>query len=84
MLGEDAVAIVDKVSIRIPAADGFAQLLQRPGCGWMLGDVEVHQPTRAVLDQHQDIEQAKRCRHGDEKVAGDDRLGVIPHKLDQR
>jgi hypothetical protein len=55
VLGEDAVAIVEQVSIKIPAADGFRQLSQRPGRARMLGDVEVHQPTRAMLDQHENI-----------------------------
>lgn len=65
---EDAVAIVEKVSITIPAADDFPQLLQRPCCGRMLCHVEVQQPTRAMLDEYEHIEQSECCRDTDKEV----------------
>src|SRR5665213_10862 len=52
-------------------------MLQRPVCGWMLGDVEVHQPPRAMLDYHQNVEQSECRRDRYEEVAGDDRASVI-------
>jgi hypothetical protein len=44
---------LEKVWMSIPAADDFPQLLQRPGCGRMLCDVECTSRREAVLNQHE-------------------------------
>ena len=43
----------------------------------MSGDVQMQQPARAVLDHHEDEEQAKARSDRDEEIAGDDRASVI-------
>jgi hypothetical protein len=71
---------MEKVSIGIPAADGFPQLLQRPDCGGMFCNVEVHQPTRAMLDRHKRIEKSERCRDSDKEVTCHNPPRVIAKK----
>jgi hypothetical protein len=43
----------------------------------------MQQPTRAVFNHHEDVEQLKRRGHRDEEVAGDDRTSVIAQEGDQ-
>ena len=43
----------------------------------MRRDIQMQQPTRAVFNHHEDVEQAKRRSDRDEEVAGDDRTSMI-------
>ena len=74
--GEDAIAIVHQVLASRIGPDGLAQLLQCPCGRRMCGDVEVNQATAAVLDDHEYVEHPERGGDGDQKIAGNDSLGV--------
>jgi hypothetical protein len=54
----------------------LAQLLQRPGRTGMCRDVAMDQAPAAVLNHHENVQQAKRRGDGDEKIARDDPLGM--------
>ena len=52
--------------------------------GRACGDVHVRQSARAVLDDDKHVQHPKRCRDGDEEVAGEDGRGLILRNVDQR
>jgi len=76
MHGKDAVAIMQCVLISVLEPDSLAQWLQRPGGGWMRGDVAMNQATTTVLDDGEYIEQPERGGHDDHRIKGNDSLGV--------
>jgi hypothetical protein len=43
----------------------------------MRRDIQMQQPTCAMLNHHQNVEQPKRRSDRDEEVAGDDRASMI-------
>lgn len=75
---ELAVAIADQEPVRMIRWNGFPQLLQCPFGGWILGHVAVKNPAGRMLDYHEDVEHLEHCRDDREKVACNDRLGVVP------
>src|SRR5215471_13990383 len=44
----DAISISYQILRRIPIGEGLDQLLRRPGCGGMLGHIEMQHPTTTV------------------------------------
>ena len=56
----------------------FTQLLERPLRRGMRRHIDVQQSAARMFDDHKDIEDAKGCRHCNTKVAGHNRLGMIP------
>ena len=53
---EDRVTVVNEVAVIVLPGKGFAELLDSPLCGGMLGDVEVEDAARAGLHHDQDAE----------------------------
>ena len=76
----DAVPIVEDEPVGRLGGDDRAELLDRPLRRGMLRDVPVEDPTRADLEDDEDIEDAEADGHRREEVTGDDRVRMIPHK----
>ena len=53
------------------------ELLDRPFRRGMVGEIPVHDPACADVEEDEHIESLKSGRHHDEKVAGDDSADVI-------
>ena len=70
LVAEDAVAVTEKKAGRGIPGKGFSNLLSRPGCGRMLGDVEVEK-TPSVMSEDDDDEQDSEARswYGEEVTA---------------
>jgi hypothetical protein len=77
-LGEDAIAVMDEEPVAMVHGNGFTQLLQGPCRRGMRHYIDVQKSAAGMFDDHKDIEEAEGCRDGDTKVAGHDRLGMIP------
>jgi hypothetical protein len=60
--------------------EGFAELLEGPGSGWMRRHVQLYKPARGVLHDHQHVKQSESRARDDAKVAGDDGRRVILQK----
>src|SRR5207253_5236513 len=71
---EDAVVIVNQVAIAILESNRRTQLLQCPSRSRVYRNIEVEQPTRSMMDKHQDVEQSEGRGHRHEEVTSDDRL----------
>ena len=74
--GENTVPVVEQELILMIDACHFAQLLQRPDCGRVSGDIAVNQATSAVLDDDEDVEHPEARRDGQAEVAGENPLSV--------
>jgi hypothetical protein len=61
--------------------NGFPELLQCPICGGMRGHVVVQNTAAADFHHEKDEQHLEPDRHGDQKIAGHDPLGMI---LDER
>ncbi len=57
------VAVMEEEPMRGLAGEDRAELLDRPGRRRMLGHVPVEDPTRADLEDHEDIEEAEASGH---------------------
>jgi hypothetical protein len=79
-LGEDAVTVMDEEAVPMIRRERFPQLLQGPLRRRMSCDVDMEQSAAPVFDDDKYLENAEGCRHGDTKVAGHDRLGMIPNE----
>lgn len=77
LAGEDAVAIVNQVLVSSVIPERVAQLLARPARTRVCGDIAVNQSPRLLLDDYEYVQQPKRTRHGNEEVAGHDRLRMV-------
>ena len=60
------------------------QLPSGPPRGRMLGDIEMHQPAPGVAQHHEHEQDPKRRRGDGEEIHGDQILGVILQKRDER
>ena len=78
--GEDAVPVVDQELVAVVNRGGFAQLLQRPLSGGVRGHIGVQDAARVMFHDHKHIQEMKRGRDHQAKVARDDHLGMIAHK----
>jgi len=61
--------------------NGFPELLRCPICGGMRGHVVVQNTAAADFHNEKDEQHLEPDRHGNQKIAGDDPLGMI---LDER
>ena len=64
-------------AILVVGRDSFSQLLKRPGGGGMSGGVEVNDPARSYLHEHEDVKHAKAGPHGGEEITGDDPFRLV-------
>ena len=53
---ENAIAVMDKKAAAMVGWDGFAELLQCPRCCGVGCYIAVHNPSRLVFDNDQDVE----------------------------
>jgi len=74
------VSIVENEAVGGLGRDDRAKLLDRPCRRGMLRHIPMEDPTRADLEDYEDIEDAKADGHRREEVTGDDRVRMIPHK----
>lgn len=74
------VAVMDEEAMRPLSCDHFPELLERPVRGGMGGDVEVIDSAPAYFHDHEDVEDPKARRHGDEEIAGEKGLRMIANK----
>jgi len=56
------------------------EVLERPIRSRMSGDVDLGNPARSRLPDHEDVKYAKTGRHGDEEVAARNPLGMVADK----
>jgi hypothetical protein len=66
--GKDPVAVVHQIPMRPLAGDRHAELLDRPRRCGMLGHIPMDNPSRANVEDEEDIEDAERGRDVDEDV----------------
>ena len=76
----NAVPIVEDEPVGRLGGNDRAKLLDRPLRRGMLGHVPVEDPTRADIEDDEDIEGAEPDGHRREEVTSEDRVRVIPHK----
>ena len=69
---------MDEEAVAMVRWNGFPQLWQGPRRRGMRRHIDVQQSAAGVFDDHKDTEDAEGCRHCDTKVAGHNRLGMIP------
>ena len=58
---DDRIAVVDQKPMHRLTRDHCAALLDRPGCGRMVGDIPMHDPSRDHVEHHEHIEEGKRA-----------------------
>ena len=68
---------MDQELVRMVAWNGFSELLQRPLCGRMRGHVVVENTAAADFHDKKDEQHLEPDSHGNQKVAGNDPLGMI-------
>ena len=56
------------------------ELLDRPLGPGMFGEIRVHDPAGADVEENEDVEPLKGGRHHDEEVAGENGAGMIVHQ----
>ncbi len=76
----DRVVISKQISRRVVIRKCLNDLLSRPFCGRMLGDIELEHTPTIVRKHHKHVEQTKRCRRHNEKVASDNLFRMILQK----
>src|SRR5260370_30630377 len=76
----NTVSVVKDESIRLLTRDDFAKLLERPGCRWVSGDIELSNLARSYLQDDEDIEDSEANGHDDEEITGQYCLGLGSHK----
>ena len=59
-------------------SNDFSQLLQGPLRIRVRRDIEMRQPARAMVDDHEDVKKPERGADRHKEVTRNDRLGVIP------
>src|SRR5579862_9746387 len=60
--------------------DYLPELLQRPGCSGMRGDIDVRYPSATNLHDHKHVEHAEISGNRHEEVAGENRLSMVANK----
>ncbi len=78
--GKNAIAIMQQVLVSLLQSNRLSQLLQRPSRSRVRGDIAMNQAPTAMLDDHEYIQLSKRCGDGEEKVTGNDPLGMQAKK----
>jgi hypothetical protein len=74
---EDRIAIVNDEPVWMRIGENLPALLRGPFGGGMMGHIEVQNPPRADLHRDEDAEDLKLYGDRHQKIAGDDRLGLI-------
>ena len=67
---EDAIAIMDEKAIRAIQRQTVPELLDRPFRRGVIGEIPVHDPSAADVEEDEDVQPLKRGRYHDEEVAG--------------
>src|SRR5262249_32518985 len=76
----DAIPIANEIPRGIPIGEGLDQLLRRPGCGGMLGHIEMQHLTTTML-QHDEYKQHSHAGRGHgEKINRCDLADVVVQK----
>ena len=73
---ENTVPVVEQELILVIEIGDFAQLLQRPCCGRVSGDIAVNQATGPVLDDDEDVDHPEARRDGEAEITGENSLSV--------
>jgi hypothetical protein len=58
----------------------FPQLVSQPGIGGILGRTEVHQASRAQLDDHEHEQRSEEDVIALKEITAPDLIGVVSHK----
>jgi hypothetical protein len=77
---ERLVSIVQQKLVILIAREGFPQLLQSPLRRRMFGDIEVKQTSGSDLEGDEYIKDTETHRHGNEEVAGDNFMCMVPEE----
>ena len=80
VLGKNAIAIMQQVFVRLLQSNRLTQLLQRPSRSRVRGYIAMNHASTAMLDDHEYIQLSKGYGDGEEKVTGNDPLGVQAKK----
>lgn len=79
-LREDGVAIMNHKSILMVIGQKFAELLNRPFGGGMIGYVDMQNPTGTNIHHHEDVEDTKSRGDGNEEIAGNCGLRMVTNE----
>jgi len=74
------MCVMDEKTVVMVRGDGFSHLLQCPRCSGVGCHIAVHNPSGLVFDNHEYVEQPKRCRHDNTEVTGQYRRRMIANK----
>ena len=74
---EDAVAVMKQITVADIKPEGLAQLLARLSRRRVRRHIAVNQPSTAMLDHHQYVQEPEGARHAHEEVARHDRLRMV-------
>src|SRR5450631_2352721 len=80
VLRKNAIPIMQQVFALLLQSNRFTQLLQRPNRSRVRGDIAMNQASTVMLDDHEYIQLSKSDGDGEEKVTGNDPLGVQAKK----
>ena len=74
---EDAVTIMDEKAISAIHGKAVSELLDGPFCRGVVGEIPVHDPACADVEDDEDVQPLKGGGHHDEEVAGEYGAGLI-------
>ena len=77
---EDRVAVANEKPVGVIAWNCFSKLLQGPLGRWVSGDIAAHDTPCPHLHEDEYVKSSESGGHHDQKIAGDDGLGVIANK----
>ena len=78
--GKNAIAIMQQVFVPLLRCNRLTQLLQRPSRSRVRCDIAMNQASTAMLDDDEYIQLSKGYGDREEKVTGNDPLGVQAKK----
>ena len=74
---EDAVTIMNEKAIRPIQGKAISELLDRPCCRGVVGEIPVHDPACADVEKDEHVQSLKGGRHHNEEVAGEYGAGMV-------
>jgi hypothetical protein len=77
---ETPLLVVKQEAMAVIAWKCFAQLVERPLGGGVLGDVEVENASRSDLHGDKYIQDTETGSNRDEEVAGHNSVGMVAHE----
>ena len=80
VLGKNAIAIMQQVFVPFLQSNRLTQLLQRPSRSRVRGDIAMNQASTAMLDDDEYIQLSKGYGDREEKVTGNNPLGMQAKK----